>query len=217
VNSVSRLPASALLFVLLISAHGHAGDEKPDFHLEADPAWRLFQISTFAHGYIHGYEHGFRIADLDLHFGRSQRNLEEHPDYKQADAEFRGEFGDRSRFRHGFQRGMMAGYADGIAGGRYTAVASTRAIGSDSTLPEKREPSEASLFDLSFAAGYEAGIKPGLEGSDQETDVCRQSAEEGPENEDGREKLSRDGYCRGFKLGLADGLRSHGEQMRARK
>lgn len=175
-----------------------------DFHLDLEPARALYQASAFLHGYLHGYQQGFHCADQDIHMGRPPRPLEklEHPGSK----EYRPRFGDRQLFLRGFKAGLSVGYADGMRGSEFRAIAQGRMLARELEVTDLLPPAQRKLFEVGVAHGYESGLRQGLldarTQSPYPADLARTASHisgplSGPDH-----KL---GFTLGYRLGYDDG------------
>jgi hypothetical protein len=193
-----------------------------DFHLDAEQARALYRASAFLHGYLHGYAQGFHCADQDIHMGRPSRTLENLED--KGTAEHRPRFGDRRLFLRGYQSGLHVGYADGIRGGEFRAIAQGRLLAQGMEAVERMHPARQKVFENGVARGYDQGLRQGLlEARNQAPypgDLVRTAAQVTAaltEPED--HKL---GFALGYRLGYADGYMNQspegpGERFAARK
>lgn len=194
-----------LLFAGATLASTAPAGKDQDHHIDADRARSLFRASAFLHGYMHGYEEGFHCADQDIHMGRPPRPLEkvEHS----GDDQYRKRFGERRHFLRGFAQGLRVGYADGIRGVEFRAVAETRKLAEGLEAVEQLPPARRKIFESGVMEGYELGLRQGLlEGRsrtplpDDIVVATAQVTEALPQPED-----YKSGFARGYRLGYTDG------------
>ncbi len=216
------LRAPGLLQILFLTltwtAYALAGSPPPEDPHLGDPAARLLVRSPFAHGYLHGYEQGFHLGDSDFHVARVRTDNDllhtgSHDGY-------RPEIGDHTSFRSGYRDGLLAGYADAIAGRDFRAYGELRELANTAA-----DDGKAPDFDRGFHDGYGAGHKRGVrddEGDgdfDAETSACpARPAKDG--SLPASSQAYCDGYARAYTLGYADGYLTGGpptEQVAASK
>jgi hypothetical protein len=172
----------AFLALCLCSVPAFAGDA-PEYHLNQDPAARLFRLSPFAHGYMHGYEDGFSLGDNDLQLGRvDESRIEGSEQYRDAEGGYQRGFGDRENFRAGYREGLVVGYHDACSGGEFRATSELRrlATGLENALVANRTDS---YYDGGFLAGYHA---------------ARQNAGDDCQNRNLTNESVKEHFCSGF-------------------
>lgn len=184
--------------LLCLAAPAAWGGDEP--HLNG-PLAKLMQHCPFAHGYLHGYEQGFHLADSDFHLGRSRENkalLQTKP----ADG-YRSSFGDHVSFRRGFREGLLAGYADSMAGRDFRAYRDLSFY----------QPSAESLrfeddVDRGYALGYQLGFRNGAQSVNTDSDFDA-DPEPCPAHsaDDGSLPPSSRAYCDGYAKAYAIGYR----------
>lgn len=164
---------------------------RDDYHLAADPARRVYQLSPFAHGYVHGYEDGFYLGDEDLHMARVPRSLQHSKESRRARG-YESRFGDKDSYREGYRQGMLVGYQDAISGGEFRAITEIRRLAAMlSEAPAEPLSSSSASFDRGFLEGYQAARS--------------RSGDECSRDNNGRPPAYCSGYRTGFRLGEADG------------
>jgi hypothetical protein len=154
------LRPALLVVTLLAAAFVSAAENPPDSHLVAARTSAIVRKSVFVHGYLHGYEEGFHLADVDLQLARGTRNLSKCKEAKN-DAGYRRQFGDKHFFERGYREGLRVGYADGIAGRTFRALAELDAI--SATVPQTANAGADPFFDQGFSLGYVNGQHQGIQ------------------------------------------------------
>lgn len=146
-----------MAFVALVTTFGLAASAREsDPHLSTSPARELFLRSALAHGYMHGYEAGFHVGDLDIHLGRGNRPIAVIPEADAKNAHFQREYGNRSEFRLGYERGFAAGYEDAVSNREFVADGIARSIADGlNELPTTANPAFSSGFAKGFTAAYQ--------------------------------------------------------------
>jgi hypothetical protein len=152
---VSRIQGIVVALLPALLCCAAFGGDGSDYHVNKDPAARLFRLSPFAHGYIHGYEAGFAMGDDDVQMGRGDQHIEKTGEFRDADREYQRAFGDRENFRAGYREGLVVGYHDALTGGEFRALNELRrlATGLESDLVVS---SADAGYDGGFLAGYRA-------------------------------------------------------------
>lgn len=197
----------AVLFSLIMMAAA-AYSQSADRHLSSGESQALFRKSTYAHGYMHGYEDGFHNADIDIHMGRTERQVSQIDDFKSCTG-YEKAFGDKRFYRDGYQQGFREGYADGISGRDFRAIAGARKAAAGLTLADDGIAERD--FDEAFSRGYDSGRKSNVAtvGSHAETDfalnMCQSKA---PHSKVSNPREYCDAFSRGFSLGFFDAVAS---------
>jgi hypothetical protein len=153
----SALLAAALLTAAAVTAFAQ---KPPDSHYVATRTSAIARRSVFIHGYLHGYEEGFHFADMDTQMGRASRDISKVKDAREP-VGYRREFGNKRVFESAYRQGLRVGYADGMAGRAFRAIAELEAIAALAGGPAQIQPDAA--FDEGFSAGYASGQRQGIE------------------------------------------------------
>lgn len=208
----------AIVFLLLLPlaaslASGQESKElRGEFHLREDVARRLYHVSAFAHGHRHGYEAGYLAADEEIHYGHLRRRLQEK-DVPRGMA-YRREYGDKKRFRRGFEYGFIAGYNDSYDFRPFRLpawVAEVPPIPSISDLPEADTSGPDRQFRLRFDDGMIAGYRTAA-GSQVLTLEAPALASEASSTCQTDDRSRQPGYCDGFVQGFLLGIEDRPRQ-----
>jgi hypothetical protein len=180
--------------------------QRGEFHIREDIGRRLYQLSAFAHGHRHGYEAGYLAADEEIHYGHLHRHLQEKD--VPGGMAYRREYGDKKRFRRGFEYGFIAGYNDSYDSRPFRLpewAADVPPTPSVSDLPEADTPGPDRQFRLRFDDGMIDGYRiaagsqvatleaPGL--AHEAAAICVTEA-----------RSDQPGYCDGFVQGFLLGI-----------
>lgn len=142
--------ASALAACILFAATLALAADRPDIHVNANPASALCERSAFAHGFMHGYENGFRRGDGDYQLGRGSQDARSLAEYKDSASGYHSEFGSKEQFRSGYREGFLSGYGDSTHDRSFRAISAAKIAAADLD----GDSSNRRTFDAGFAAGY---------------------------------------------------------------
>lgn len=223
---INRITLSAALSALLISAPALA-------QYRGDEGWRGTTSVGAQTAYDRGYREGAKEGEKDARQGR-YFEFERDGKYRDADAGYKREFGDRDAYRRVFRQGYATGYTDAYSGrnrsganGRYPNARGPRprAVPRGSRYPGgypgyPRYPQTypggygSGRYEVAREKGYSDGIEKGREDwrKNRNADYLRhawyRSADRGFDDDRGMSKDAyRDAYREGFRVGYNQGYR----------
>jgi hypothetical protein len=179
---------------------------QPDYHLTDDSAQRLYQHSSWAHGYVHGYQMGFHEGTIDYHMAHLRRDPRKIKSKHHAKEFYRQEYGDHHVFDRGYKEGFNVGYTDAFAGRDYRASLEMEKLANASSV------SDGSRLDPVLGEGYTAGQRSGLDDGRRAAAYMPQKAQ-CPMN---YAPAQCSGYRMGFQLGYSDGYHNQREPEEVR-
>ena len=159
------------------------------------------------YAYSTGFDRGERAGVEDSR-RREAFKFTDESDYRRADAGYRGDYGNRDRYRDEFRRGFEAGYRTG-----YTRDAGRGRQGRGSPPPQSngRGGRGVGRYDLAaqngYSDGYDAGLKEGQ--SRRPPNAVSQgryrSADHGYERAYGSKDVYKINYRDAFRVGYEEG------------
>lgn len=177
------------------------------------------------YAYREGYDRGLRAGEEDSRRNQSF-NFTDESDYRNGDAGYRSQYGNRTLYRDDFRRGYSEGYRLGYSRYRDPSYDTGRGWGRRGGVPPPwangrgAGPYGAYRTDLAFTTGYNDGYERGLDdGEDRRrnnpvAESRYRDADHGYRREYGtREAYKiryREGFLQGYQRGHQDGQRYNG-------